>query len=108
MIDYDQWRTGTTRAGNYNALAVVVQKASYAVGGALAFSLLGVVGYDVSGRTETSAARLMFLFTFAGLPALLYMVCAGVIWGFPLNRRRQTVIRRRLEQRASRRPSPGA
>ena len=35
VIDYDQWRTGTTRAGNYNALAVVVQKASYAVGGAL-------------------------------------------------------------------------
>jgi glycoside/pentoside/hexuronide:cation symporter, GPH family len=102
VIDYDHWRTRKTRAGNYNALTAVVQKASYAVGGALAFSLLGAVDYDVSGRTESPTARLMLLFAFAGLPALLYAACAVIVWGFPLDRRRQTLIRRRLEQRAAR------
>jgi GPH family glycoside/pentoside/hexuronide:cation symporter len=102
VIDYDTWKTGQNRGGNYNALAAFLQKINFAVGGAAAFWLLGMFHYDVKGGTNGSTANLVFLLVFAGIPAVFYAASAFAILRFPLDRRRQTIVRRRLEQRAAR------
>lgn len=40
--------------------------------------------------------------TFAIVPAFCYCMCAVFIWNFPIDARRQEIIRRRIEQRAER------
>jgi Na+/melibiose symporter-like transporter len=102
VIDYDKLRTGVNRSGNYNALAVFGSKVNLAIGGAIGYFLLEFFGYNVSGGANSRQTELGFLFTFIGLPFLLYSLSFFMIWRFPLNRRKHDTVRRRLDQLESR------
>ena len=99
VIDYDILKTGVNRAGNYNALAILAQKANVAIGGALAFFVLDAFGFDASMTELAGSARQGFLLAFVGLPVLLYGVSCLFIWRFPIDKRRHDVILRRITGR---------
>jgi glycoside/pentoside/hexuronide:cation symporter, GPH family len=106
IVDYDQWKTRVNRAGNYNALAVLLQKGNIALGGAIAFFALDWVGFDVRTTEHSAASSTAFLLIFAALPAVLFFASSWIVWRFPLDRRRHELIRRRLAQRSARLPVP--
>lgn len=102
IIDYDIWKTGVNRAGNYYAFMTMTEKAVGSVGGALALFLLAILGFDPKAPALDDRARFALLFTIGVVPALLSLVVVVLVWTFPLNARRHAIIRKRLEQRAAR------
>lgn len=105
VVDYEILRSGVNRAGSYFAFLTLVAKLNFAIGGGVAFLLLGLVGYRV-GHANGAGQTAGFLAIFVGLPIILYLLAAAVVWRFPLDERRQEVIRRRIEQRAARADVP--
>ncbi len=103
IVDYDTWKTGGYRAGNYFALYSLGIKMVTAVGGGLAFILLGWFHYNVvSPATNGAAANRGMLFVLAVAPALLRLLALVVLRLYPLGRHRQRVIRMSLERRERR------
>jgi Na+/melibiose symporter-like transporter len=99
-IDYQRLRGGKDVAGSYYALQNFALKATLAAGGAAAFMVLSVAGFDAKAAHHSAASlsALADIHTFG--PLLLFGVAAAILWAFPLDRRRVEVIRRRLESRA--------
>lgn len=103
VIDYDTLKTGGYRAGNYFALYGLVDKMVVALGGGMAFVMLGWCHYDVvHPKTNGPAANTAMLVVFAVIPSLLKFASLGLLWRYPLNAKRQSIVRRRLEQREAR------
>lgn len=100
VIDYDTWKTRVNRAGIYNAISAFVQKANIALGGALAFWLLDIGGFDARSSDHDEASVRTFFLTFAVLPAIGYVLSLWALAQFPLDRRRQDILRRRMLRRA--------
>lgn len=103
IVDYDTLKTGAYRAGNYFALYGLANKIVVAIGGGLAMVLLGLFHYDVAhpannGPTENTAMVAICVVA----PAVLRLLALFVLWRYPLDARRQSIIRRRLEQREAR------
>ncbi len=98
-IDYDTLRTRTNRAGTYYAVQQFVLKATLAAGGGLAFLALSVFKYDAKAEVHTaeSLRDLAVVHTYG--PLVLFCAAGLLLWFFPLNRRRQATIRRRIETR---------
>jgi len=105
IVDVEILRSNVNRAGSYFAVLTLVAKLNFAIGGGVGFLLLGLIGYSV-GATNDPLANIGFLAVFAGLPALLYAIATAIIVRFPLNKQRQSEIRRQIEERAAQEPSP--
>ena len=101
IIDYDTLKTNGNKAGNLFAVQMVLVKIAMATGGALAFNVLGAAGYRV-GKPNTEAAELGLLITYLAIPAVIHLLMAALAWHFPIDRRRQGIIHKRLHQRAQR------
>ena len=105
VIDYDTLKTGTNKAGNLFAVQMVLIKVAMALGGAVAFNLLQLVGYKV-GQPNTSLANNGLLAIFLGIPIVFHGAMAALAWNFPLGRRRQAIVSRRLQTRRPRLTEP--
>lgn len=105
VVDYDTWKTRKNHAGNYSAVLTLVSKANMAIGGAVGFLLLSLISYEVGG-TNTAAQTTSFLAIFVVLSGALLAVASVPIWHFPIDRRRQEIIRRRLESRVDKTRGP--
>lgn len=101
IIDYDTLKTGVNRAGNYFAFLTFLSKATTGFGGGIGLILVGLFGF-VPGAQNTPLAETAFLATIAIGPAILGVVTAFLIFSYPLDERRQKIIRKRIEQRAER------
>jgi GPH family glycoside/pentoside/hexuronide:cation symporter len=104
IVDYDILRTGVDRAGNYFAMVMLVVKMLASTGG-IALVLLGVLfGYDMAdGAVNTDFANAGLVWMFILAPAVFQIAAVPLIWNFPIDARRQGIIRRRIEQRTERR-----
>jgi glycoside/pentoside/hexuronide:cation symporter, GPH family len=100
-VDYDEWKTGTNKAGNFFAISTIYQKVGSALGGGVAFVIVGLFGFNPAGHNGAFALTGFFL-TFLGLPVLINLVAAFTALKFPITKRAQQAIRRRLDRRASR------
>lgn len=76
---------------------ILIAKLNFAIGGGAAFLLLGLIGYSATGM-HTGFAASGVLAVFVGLPVLLW--AAAMATRFPITRKRQNIIRRRIESRA--------
>ena len=101
VIDYDTLKTGTNRSAQYYALLTLVSKASGAAGAGLGFLILHLFHYDATKTIHdaTSVFGIKFVISF---PAVLLLLVAIVVWFFPIDKRRQRIIKRRIESRAKR------
>jgi Na+/melibiose symporter-like transporter len=81
----------------------LIDKLAVAVGGGVAFELLSLFHYDaVHPTTNTPSANAAMLGVFACVPAALRLASLALLAHYPLDARRQGIIRRRLDQRETR------
>jgi Na+/melibiose symporter-like transporter len=100
-IDYDCLRTGGSRAATYYAVQSFVLKATLAAGGGLAFLVLGAFHFDAKAKAQTHEGLVALMAVSSIAPTVLFFAAAACLWTFPLNSRRQGVIRHALERRAA-------
>jgi Na+/melibiose symporter-like transporter len=101
VVDFDTLKTGKKRAASYAALLTLVTKLSLAAGSASAFTLVGLFGYNPNG-TNGPHALLGLKVGFVIAPAIIYAIAICFAWIFPIDRRRQALIKQRLETREAR------
>jgi GPH family glycoside/pentoside/hexuronide:cation symporter len=103
VIDYDTLRTGKRRAATYTSLYALVLKFNGAIGGSAAFFLLALFGFNAKlGAANAPQAMLGLKMAYMVIPSLIYATSAICIWRFPIDKRRQGIIARRLAQREAR------
>jgi glycoside/pentoside/hexuronide:cation symporter, GPH family len=102
VVDFDHLRTGVNRAANYFAFKSLVTKANVALGGGFAFLALSWFGYDPASTANDHRGVIGLLVTLLFIPSVLYVVSGVLMWRFPIDRRRQGIIRRRLDSTALR------
>jgi len=100
IIDYDTLKTGSNKASSYYAGFGLIMKSISGIGGAVGFFLLSAFDFNVRGGNSPEQNLGLFL-AFAGAPSLMYALSGLVIRNFPIDARRQGIIKRRLESRAS-------
>lgn len=98
VIDYDTLKTGVNRAGLFNALMAFGAKFNMAIGGAIGFYLLDFFDFKVTGVANSRESELGFVFTFIVLPTFLYACSAMLIWRCPIDKKRHSIIQKRLQQ----------
>ncbi|HEX3883785.1 MAG TPA: MFS transporter [Stellaceae bacterium] len=97
-VDYYEFKHAEWRCGLHMAGLIFIGKLAFACSTALAFGLLALAGFNANGPNDSG--RLMFLRIVAlVIPGLLMAAGAALLIGFPITRRRQAAIRRRLESR---------
>jgi Na+/melibiose symporter-like transporter len=99
VVDYDQWKTGANKAGAFFAVAALFTKVGYAVGGGAAFVIAGLFGFQPRGANNALGLAGFFL-AFIGVPLALNLTAAVAALNFPITRRVQRALRRRLDRRA--------
>ena len=96
VVDFDTLKTGKKRAATYSALFTLLYKLNLAVGGAVAFMIVGLAGYHPKAA-NTPGAILGLKIAFIVAPTLINAAAVFFVWKFPLDRRRQAIVKRRLE-----------
>jgi glycoside/pentoside/hexuronide:cation symporter, GPH family len=103
VIDYDAWRTGTRRAAVYSGLLSFVVKLNAIPGGAVALMIVGLMGYQPRLGVHNSAHAILGLkIAYVIAPSVLYALSILFVAFFPIDRRRQGIVTRRLEAREAR------
>lgn len=100
IVDYDTYKTGVIRAGNYFSFLTLLSMICTAIGAGLAFVLSGLVGFNPQGE-NSQPVIFAFLAILALLPGCLYLIEGYLILGHPLTENRQRAIRSRIERRAA-------
>jgi Na+/melibiose symporter-like transporter len=98
IVDYGTLKSGERRAGNYYAVMSFVAKISLAAGGGIALIIAGLFGFSAEHANGPAAMRGFFL-AFIVIPMVLNAVASLCAYGFPLDSRRQAIVRRRLQGR---------
>lgn len=98
VIDYDLWKSRTNKGGALFALNTLLVKGTMAIGAGAGFAILDAFHYK-AGHANAGAADTGLLICYLLIPGLLHAASAAIAWGFPLDARRQGIVRRRLEGR---------
>jgi len=98
IVDYDVWRNRKERAAIFFAFQALVTKLNQGVGGAIALSLPTLFGFSGKGVPSDNAV-LGLTIAFVAWPVLLLAPMAVLAWRYPLDRRRQEILARRLASR---------
>ncbi|WP_417471072.1 MFS transporter [Maricaulis sp.] len=91
VIDYGQLRTGRRVEARTFGLTTFVQKSAAGVTALIIGGLLGWAGYS-PGAAQTPAAQSVIITMISWLPAICMVIIAGVVWGYPIDRRRHREI----------------
>lgn len=100
IADYESWKQNTSVMGNYFSFLVLISKITAAVGTSLALFASDFLGYVP--RAPGAANGMALLVPLVLIPAVLHLAAAVLVWRFPLDRRRQAIIARRLADRQAR------
>ncbi len=101
IIDYDLWKTGVEKTGQFMAVNSLLAKATIAIGGATGFSFLSFVGYSVTEAANPPSAVLGFKIALAIVPGLFFALTLVFISRLRIDRTAQRAIRSRIERRRS-------
>ncbi|MBW2370591.1 MAG: MFS transporter, partial [Deltaproteobacteria bacterium] len=102
IVDYDLLKSGRNRAGQYNAVYLLVTKVSFGIGAGFAFYLVDIFGYDTAATIHDRTSTIGMWTAMIILPAVCYFISSVIMWFFPIDERRHTIIRRRIEMRTQR------
>jgi Na+/melibiose symporter-like transporter len=99
IVDYDVWRNRRERAAIFFSFQALVTKLNQGIGGAIALALPTFFGFTGKGvPTDTAITGLKV--AFVAWPILLLAPMSVLAWRYPLDRRRQGILARRLAARA--------
>jgi Na+/melibiose symporter-like transporter len=97
VIDYDELKTGSNRAANYSAIILLAIRWQTAIGGAIAFFILGAMHFDVH-KVNPHAVQPAMLVAYFIVPGIFILLAVACTWPFPIDARRAAIIRKRLEK----------
>ncbi len=104
VIDIDTAKTGENRAAMFFSAWSLATKAASSIGGSLGLYALSMIGYDASPGAVNSEAAIMGLkYSYAILPAVMFILAGLLVWNYPLTRDRQRRIRAAIDRREQRR-----
>lgn len=104
VLDGDRAVSGGERAGLLFGVWGMATKLALALGVGLAFPLVELAGFDPSGANDGPALTALAL-VYAGLPVLLKLASAGLMWRYPQPTPTPTPIEE-TDHAATRRPDP--
>lgn len=96
VIDYDELRSGRSRAGLQFALWGMSTKFALAAAVGLALPGLDAFGFDPAAPSDGGKWALTVIY--ALVPVVIKIAAIAVIWRFPLTAEKHAVIRRRLDR----------
>lgn len=99
MADYDCLKTRQARPGIYFAMRTLLNPAGGAIGGALGFYMLSLVGFDPGARTNSAAATWGMLATATFIPMGCFLFSGWLMRAYPITGRRHAAIRRAIARR---------
>ncbi|MEL6687311.1 MAG: MFS transporter [Pseudomonadota bacterium] len=102
VVDYERWRSGAQQSGQFVAAFQLTQKLVGGLAGALGFYLLAQFGFEPGQDSYDSQATTGIKLVAVILPAGLMAFSGFIALRFPLNRKAQETVRRRLYQRDER------
>ena len=85
VIEVDAQEHGAVRAGLFFALWLVATKAAVALSSGLVLIALGMAGFDADTTNDEFSLWVLTLL-YAGMPIVLKLIVAGMMWSFPLDR----------------------
>ena len=100
VIDYDSLRTRANHASSYTAVALLVIRLPLALSGAIGFALLSTFHYKI-GVPHQPFAQAGMSVAYLAVPAVCALLAIVFVSRFPLDARKQSIIRRRLEGRGA-------
>lgn len=98
VADYGALRGGGQSEGIYMALYNFVMKMALSASIGIVLPLLDLLGFDpagANGPAELTSLQIVGL----GLPAIILLIGAALLWHYPIDARRHGIIRRRLDAR---------
>jgi Na+/melibiose symporter-like transporter len=98
VIDVDTAATGEQRSGLYFAAWGLATKLALALAVGVAFPLLGATGFDPAAGLRTDSGLAMLGFLYAGLPIVLKIGAAALMWHFPIDEKMQAGLRDQIER----------
>lgn len=98
VVDLDRLRTGENRAGIFFAFWSMATKLALAGAVGFGFPVLAYVGFDPAAGKIAEGLWAVPL-VYAALPVVLKIGAVALVWSYPLDARRQSIIRRRLARR---------
>jgi glycoside/pentoside/hexuronide:cation symporter, GPH family len=102
IVDYDTLKSGQNRAGSYFSIRTLCNMSVSALGSALGFYVLALVGYDPKTAANAPDAVAGMLVNLLVLPGVFFVLAALLLFRFPIDARRHAIIRRRIDSRAAR------
>lgn len=101
VVDEDEVKTGSRRAGFFFGILLTTSKAGAALG-PLTFAVLALFGFDGKlGAGNSPAAMTALTILFVAPQVLLYGAAAWLLRFYPLDEARQNALRAQLDSRAA-------
>ncbi|HKE37925.1 MAG TPA: MFS transporter, partial [Candidatus Baltobacteraceae bacterium] len=97
VIDYDELKTGSNRSANYSAVLLLAIRLQVAIGGAIAFWILGAMRFKLH-EVNSHALQPAMIVAYFIVPGIFTLFSLACIWPFPIDARRAAIVRRRLER----------
>ncbi|GMV63571.1 MAG: sodium:solute symporter [Parvibaculum sp.] len=98
VIDTDYLETGQRRTGLYYSLLSMTAKVGAALAVGITYPLLDLIKFTPGGENTPETLNL-FMAMYVTLPAIVMLAAAAVMWRFPLDRKAQLDLRRKIEER---------
>ena len=98
-IDYATWKFGQDYAGTYFSVYALIMKVNIAIGGAIGLIIAGHYKFDATINTHSPEQIFGLHLAIVYLPTLTILISLFFIALMPLNSRRNSIIRRRLDSR---------
>ena len=109
VIDLDTMMSGDNRSASFFATWSFAQKLSAALGGWIALTALGLIGFDPQLGRDNSAEHMLGLrLLFTVPPSILFFAAAALIWNYPITEARHKRMQQALARRKARRESTRA
>jgi Na+/melibiose symporter-like transporter len=107
IVDYATLKSGQDYAGSYYAVYTLALKSNIAIGAAIGLMVAGFSGFDASAVSHDDAHILGLHLAIAYIPAVSIAISLIFIALTPIGERRQTIIRRRLNNNTLRKSIDG-
>jgi Na+/melibiose symporter-like transporter len=102
IVDYDTLKNRTSRAGNFFSLFTFIDKLLHALGYGIGFYLLALFGYDPKASQHGALAVTGLMLAIVFVPSACFGASGLALLRFPIDARRHSIIRRRIEARTAR------
>jgi GPH family glycoside/pentoside/hexuronide:cation symporter len=99
VIDYDEWKTGARREGEYIGFWSIIKKLAAALSAGLAFPLLDLSGYAPGALEQVPTAIWTLRLLYVGTPSVCNLIALAIAWRYPINRAMHERIRRDIDVR---------